>query len=153
MKASQIMIALRAEGKGYAEMLAAVKAFEAATKPKRVRRVMPVYPKPDDVDDALWASFVELRAHKKAPITEIAMNGIRREADKLGWTLTEAITEMIENNWQGFKAEWVTRNGNGNGNRAGSAGRGGGYGDGSRTTGAVFGAFPQLCDGDSHHTF
>lgn len=59
---------------------------------------------PDDIPADLWQDF---RRHRKAPITQKALEGFRREAQKAGWTLERAITESIERGWQGFKAEWV----------------------------------------------
>lgn len=62
--------------------------------------------KPDGVDDRVWADFVKLR-QKKGGISETAINGIQREAAKAGWTLDDALAEVVSRNWQGFKAEWV----------------------------------------------
>lgn len=45
----------------------------------------------------------------KAPITETALKGFQREADKAGIPLAEAITISIERNWRGFKSEWDWR--------------------------------------------
>ena len=150
------MVAMRAQGKGYAEMLAAVQAMEAAQKPKRAKPSKAAgydFPCPEGVDGELWSDFVTLRKSKKAPITSTVMAAIEREALLLGWSLERAVTVMIERNWQGFKADWVKRDGYGDGNHGGSAGGGNGRGGGSRTTGAVAGAFPQLFDGNSSHTF
>ena len=53
--------------------------------------------------------FITHRKACKAPITETALKGYRREADKVGIPLAEAITIAIERNWRGFKASWVLR--------------------------------------------
>ena len=53
--------------------------------------------------------FITHRKSCKAPITETALKGYRREADKVGIPLAEAITIAIERNWRGFKASWVWR--------------------------------------------
>ena len=53
--------------------------------------------------------FITHRKACKAPITETALKGYRREADKVGIPLAEAITIAIERNWRGFKASWVWR--------------------------------------------
>jgi hypothetical protein len=66
---------------------------------------------PDGVSDAVWRDFVALRHRKDAPITETAMAGIRREAEKAGWTLESALAECATRGWQGFKAEWVNKTG------------------------------------------
>ena len=56
--------------------------------------------------------FITHRKAYKAPITETALKGFQREADKAGIPLAEAITISIERNWRGFKSEWDWR-GNG----------------------------------------
>lgn len=53
--------------------------------------------------------FITHRKACKAPITETALKGFQREADKAGIPLAEAITIAIERNWRGFKASWVWR--------------------------------------------
>lgn len=80
---------------------------ETETDIKAVRKRTTVFQKPDDVDQELWDAFVVQRKAKKAPITEIAIKGINREAEKLGWSLSDALREIIERNWQSFKAEWI----------------------------------------------
>ena len=53
--------------------------------------------------------FMIHRKACKAPITETALKGFQREADKAGIPLAEAITISIERNWRGFKSEWDWR--------------------------------------------
>lgn len=53
--------------------------------------------------------FIVHRKACKAPITETALKGFQREADKAGIPLAEAITISIERNWRGFKSEWDWR--------------------------------------------
>ena len=53
--------------------------------------------------------FMIHRKACKAPITETALKGFQREADKAGISLAEAITISIERNWRGFKSEWDWR--------------------------------------------
>ena len=55
--------------------------------------------------------FIIHRKACKAPITETALKGFQREADKAGIPLAEAITISIERNWRGFKSEWDWRGG------------------------------------------
>lgn len=67
--------------------------------------------KPDlfaGVDPAVARDFKALRARLKAPITETALAGIRREADSVGLTLESALRICCERSWRGFKAEWMT---------------------------------------------
>ena len=53
--------------------------------------------------------FIAHRKSKKATITETALNGYKREADKAGITLEEAIAIAIERDWRGFNASWNWR--------------------------------------------
>ena len=63
---------------------------------------------PEGVSVTVWHDFQKLRKTLKAPITETAMDGIRREADKAGYTLNQALTVCVERSWRGFKADWIT---------------------------------------------
>lgn len=63
---------------------------------------------PDGVSDSVWQDFQKLRKAKKAPITETAIAGIKREAQKAGYSLQQALQTCCERGWIGFKAEWVT---------------------------------------------
>lgn len=51
---------------------------------------------------------------KKKPVTERVIKTIENEANKLGWTLIQAIECSCANSWQGFKAEWVNNTNNSN---------------------------------------
>lgn len=64
---------------------------------------------PNDVPESVWSDFVAMRKAKRAPITETAIAGIRREADAAGMTLAEALAMCCERGWQGFNAGWVVR--------------------------------------------
>lgn len=63
--------------------------------------------KPDEVSEQVWADFRAHRQAKKAPVNATAIDGIRKEATKAGWTLEAALAETVSRGWQGFKAEWV----------------------------------------------
>lgn len=63
--------------------------------------------KPNGVNDQVWSDFIAHRKAKKAPVSKTALTGVQREADKAGWSLEAALTEIVVRNWQGFKAEWV----------------------------------------------
>lgn len=75
-----------------------------SSKPKKSKTNVT---KPDDVSDDLWADFLNHRKQKKAPVTDRVISLIRNEAKNAGWTLKEALNEVILRNWTGFKAEWV----------------------------------------------
>lgn len=57
--------------------------------------------KPDDVSEQVWNDFVTLRKTKKAPITETAINGFRKDAEKNGVSLEEVIAFAVKNGYQG----------------------------------------------------
>lgn len=62
---------------------------------------------PDGVSDVVWADFKKLRAAKKSPITQTAIDGIAREAQKAGLKLGVVLGMCCERGWVGFKAEWA----------------------------------------------
>lgn len=62
---------------------------------------------PTGVSKSVWKDFKKHRIAKKSPITDTAIEGIKREADKAGWTLENALAESCARGWTGFKAEWV----------------------------------------------
>lgn len=76
-----------------------------APKRKRVSNVQ----KPESVSEQVWEDFSALRTKRRAPITETALKGIQREAEKAGITLEAALSTCCERGWQGFKAEWYRR--------------------------------------------
>lgn len=61
------------------------------------------------VEEQTAREFLAIRRRKRAPLTEIALRGIRREADRVGWSLDQALKKCIERGWQGFEAQWVER--------------------------------------------
>lgn len=83
------------------------KAEEPTGKTKRKRSSNAQ--KPESVSGQVWNDFSALRAKRRAPITETALKGIQREAEKAGITLEEALSTCCERGWQGFKAEWYRR--------------------------------------------
>lgn len=70
---------------------------------KRTRKAA----KPEGVSEQTWDDFCMMRNRQKAPISTTAMDGIRREAEKAGWTLEAALSRCVMRNWRGFEAEWV----------------------------------------------
>lgn len=73
---------------------------------------------PTDVGAKIWTDFLAIRKAKKSPITETALDGIRREAEKAGMTLETALRTCCERGWQGFKADWVKDTARGQGRQA-----------------------------------
>ena len=64
---------------------------------------------PEGISEPLWNDFKMLRKSKKAPITETAMNGIKKQAGLAGITFKEALEICCQNGWAGFKAEWINK--------------------------------------------
>lgn len=63
--------------------------------------------RPDEVSSVVWKDFLALRQKRRAPLTATALQGIKREAEKAGWSLEEALAESLIRGWQSFKADWV----------------------------------------------
>lgn len=62
---------------------------------------------PEGVSISVWADFLKYRKALKAPVTDTAIAGFKREAAKAGISLEQALVTTIENNWRGFKADWL----------------------------------------------
>jgi len=80
---------------------------ETETKREEKRDSAP----PDGVSLSVWQDFLKLRKTKKAPVTDTAIAGIRREALKAGIGLSEALATCCQRGWTGFKADWVAQQG------------------------------------------
>ncbi|MDN2710627.1 YdaU family protein [Janthinobacterium sp. SUN118] len=82
-------------------------------KPVKTKDKSP--PAPDalfpGVDSQIVADFKALRTKHKAPITQTAIQGIVREAEKAGLTLEGALRICCERGWRSLKAEWITQHG------------------------------------------
>ena len=68
---------------------------------------------PPDVSDQVWEDFTILRKTLRAPLTETAIDGIRREAGKAGVTLEIALKTCCERGWRGYRSDWVEKQVNG----------------------------------------
>jgi hypothetical protein len=64
---------------------------------------------PKGVSQIVWDSFVKQRKSKKAQITQLVIDGIQTQADLAGWSLQEALNEVVVRNWVSFKADWVDK--------------------------------------------
>lgn len=76
----------------------------------RKRAAQPVPAKPDEVSDQVWADFLDHRTRLGTDVSETVIAGFRREADRVGWPLEQALSESILRGWRGFKAEWIKDN-------------------------------------------
>jgi uncharacterized protein YdaU (DUF1376 family) len=73
-------------------------------KPKKEATVVAT---PEGVLQSVWDEFVAHRKSKKAKVTDLVIGKIAEEATKAGWSLEDALKEIIVRNWQSFKADWV----------------------------------------------
>ena len=62
---------------------------------------------PEGVDASLWNDYLKVRKAAKKPLTDTALKGLIREAEKAKITLSDALQTCCERSWVGFKAEWV----------------------------------------------
>ena len=62
---------------------------------------------PEGVTDSIFQDFKKLRDKQKAPITQTAIKGLKREADKANLSLDEVMQLCCERGWRGFKSDWV----------------------------------------------
>ena len=67
------------------------------------------YLKPDGIEQSVWDDFVAHRKHKRGSITDLVMQSIQIEAEKAGWSLNDALKEIVVCNWQTFKAEYRSK--------------------------------------------
>ena len=81
---------------------------ETETKTETKKKTAAAAP-PEGVSQSVWEDFLQLRKVKKAPMTNAALAGIMREAEKAKWTLEQAISECCARGWTGFKADWVAQ--------------------------------------------
>jgi uncharacterized protein YdaU (DUF1376 family) len=63
---------------------------------------------PDGMDVSVWEDYLKIRKAAKKPLTETALKGLQREAEKAKLSLLQAIQICCERSWIGFKAEWIT---------------------------------------------
>jgi uncharacterized protein YdaU (DUF1376 family) len=62
---------------------------------------------PVGVSESVWQDFVKHRKAKKAQVTQTVIDGIAKQAQIAGWSLDDALKEVVLRNWQSFKADWV----------------------------------------------
>lgn len=58
------------------------------------------------VEAKVARDWLKVRKAKKAPLTQTAWEGVKREAAAAGLTPAAAVKVAAENNWQGFKSSW-----------------------------------------------
>lgn len=62
---------------------------------------------PFGVSTEVFNDYIKLRNKLKAPVTETAIKGLQKEADKASISLEQVMILCCQNGWRGFKAEWV----------------------------------------------
>lgn len=83
---------------------------EAKEKKAPAKRVVDYFP---DVSTEVAEAYGQLRKRLRAPLSDIAVKGLRREAHKAGMSIESVLTLCCERSWRGFSAEWVTGKANG----------------------------------------
>lgn len=82
--------------------------FHDTEQPKaKSKRTKTTVARPDDVGEQVWDEFLILRKEKRKTFTELALKGMRREAEAAGLSLEEAMTMCVEHGWQSFQAKYV----------------------------------------------
>ena len=59
-----------------------------------------------DLPENLIGDWQTQRKAIRAPITQTVIDGFKREAEKAGISLEQAVRFALERNWQGFRASW-----------------------------------------------
>lgn len=63
----------------------------------------------DGVSEQTAADFIAHRKSLRAPLTQTALDAIKREAAAARLSLEAALAECVMRGWRGFKAEWVLK--------------------------------------------
>jgi uncharacterized protein YdaU (DUF1376 family) len=71
---------------------------------KESKKAIPI---PEGMDVSVWEDYLKVRKAAKKPLTETALKGLYREAEKAKISLKEALQICCERSWIGFKAEWL----------------------------------------------
>ena len=64
---------------------------------------------PEGVSNEVFNDFVKLRKGLKAPVTQTAIKGLAREAQKANMSLEQVMVLCCQNGWRGFKADWIPK--------------------------------------------
>lgn len=62
---------------------------------------------PKGVELSLWNDYLKVRKAAKKPLTETALKGLIREAEKAQMSLSDVLQTCCERSWIGFKADWI----------------------------------------------
>jgi hypothetical protein len=61
---------------------------------------------PEGVLQNVWDDFLQLRKERRSAVTDTVMRGIKKEAQKAGLSLNDALEHCCVAGWQSFNAEW-----------------------------------------------
>ena len=61
----------------------------------------------ENISKNIINDFMAIRKAKKLPLTKSALDGIKREAEKINLSLQQALEQCCTESWAGFKADWV----------------------------------------------
>lgn len=78
-------------------------------EPSKNRKKISAIERPDEVTEQTWNDYLQIRKQKRADLTITALDALKREARKAGWSLEAVLRECIVRGWTGFKAEWIDK--------------------------------------------
>ena len=65
--------------------------------------------RPNNVTKKTWEDFLIHRKNLKKPLTETALEGIKREVNKTSISLEDALVMVQARGWQSFNSKWVAK--------------------------------------------
>ena len=71
-------------------------------KPKKASKRSALAAMPEDVDPEAWDAWMVIRKAKRMPLTEYALRLTRKEAERCGLTLAQAVQYCCLRAWAGF---------------------------------------------------
>lgn len=75
---------------------------------KKKPRAKPAGPPcPDGVTEQVWLDWLELRAKKRAPVTQTVVDGLHAEACKAGMSVEAFLRIWCQRGTQGLQADWL----------------------------------------------
>lgn len=83
------------------------RADSEQNREEKKARVARTIARPDDVDEAIWDDWVQLRKNKRATVSKTVIDGARIEAKKAGMEFNAFLREWVMRGSQGLKAEWL----------------------------------------------
>lgn len=75
-------------------------------EPRTINHIKNI-PIPEGMNVVVWSDYLKLRNKQKKPLTETALKGLQREADKAKMPLVDVLQTCCERGWIGFKVDWI----------------------------------------------